>query len=183
LGLLDDVLPRWDVAKTYRLAVDASPEMTFSAALRHDFREAAVARFLMRLRGYGELVARPRESSGLVASLKRLGFVFLGEIPDRELVFGLVGRFWTPGGDLRAVSAVEFAEFQQEGFAKAAWNVAVTPEANDRCVLSTETRVICFGGRARWRFRTYWSLIEPFSGWIRKELLRGIRRRAEGGSR
>ena len=171
------------MAKAYRLVVEASAEKTYAAVLRHDFRDAGIARLLMRLRGYGALVARPRETPGLVGDLSRLGFVFLGEVPGREVVFGLAGRFWKPRGGLRPLSAEEFPRFGEEGFAKAAWNIAVAPGENGSCILSTETRVLCFGARARRLFRIYWTLIEPFSGWTRKELLRGIRRRAlQGGS-
>ncbi len=42
-----------------------------------------------------------------------------------------------------------------------------------------ETRVQCLGPRARRNFRLYWALIGPFSGLIRKEALRLVRKGLE----
>jgi hypothetical protein len=49
-------------------------------------------------------------------------------------------------------------------------------------VLSTETRILCFGENARRTFRLYWTFVGPFSGLIRRGLLRGVRARAERAS-
>ena len=46
--------------------------------------------------------------------------------------------------------------------------------------LSTETRVRCSEDASRRRFRLYWAVIAPFSGLIRREVLRTIRHEAEG---
>lgn len=140
-------------------------------------RESRITRALMALRGYRRRV-RPPRPEGLAASLAGRGFVALGGRPGRELVFGLVGKFWTPSGGLRPLSAPEFETFAEEGFAKAAWNLAVEPAGDARSRLSTETRVLCYGAAARRRFRVYWSTIEIFSGVIRMAMLRGIRDRA-----
>ena len=57
-------------------------------------------------------------------------------------------------------------------------NVSVEAEAGG-CELSTETRIAYFGGEARRRFRAYWLFVRPFSGFLRRSLLAGIKRRAE----
>ena len=46
-------------------------------------------------------------------------------------------------------------------------------------MLSTETRIKCFGRAALWKFRVYWSLIGPFSGLIRKAILKQVKTEAE----
>jgi len=182
---LDEILPQFDVSKSYRLAIASPAEDVFRAVKRYDMRESATARGLMWLRGYGRRVSRPTRPEGLLRSLERSGFVPLGEVPGRELVFGLIGKFWTLSGGLRSVAAEDFAGFHEEGFAKAAWNLAVIPISTESSVLSTETRVLCFGTAARRRFRVYWATIQIFSGLIRMAMLRGIRRRvlAGGGER
>jgi hypothetical protein len=48
-----------------------------------------------------------------------------------------------------------------------------------RTVLSTETRIKCFGRAALWKFRFYWSLVGPFSGLIRKVILKQVKTEAE----
>ena len=169
------------MSKAYRIAVAAPADAVFRAIEAYDLRDSAAARFLMTLRGYGRRVRRPAVPVGLVESLARSGFVPLGGRPGRELTFGLVGKFWTPSGGLVPIAAADFEGFRREGYAKAAWNVAVAPAGDpDRhaSILSTETRVLCYGARARRRFRLYWGTIELFSGVIRMAMLRGIRRRA-----
>ncbi len=176
------MLPRFDFSKAHRLAFPAPAPATFAALESYDIRESRTARVLMFLRGYGRPAARTASSEGLVASLTRSRFVHLGSRPGREHVFGLVGKFWTPGGGLRAVTADEFQRFEEEGYAKAAWNLAVEPAGDAGSTVTTETRILCLGPRARRLFGLYWHTIELFSGAIRMLMLRGIRDRAEGES-
>jgi hypothetical protein len=178
---LDEVLPRFDVSKTHRLPVAAPAGRIFDVLERYDLRDSGFTRLLLALRGYGRLARRPERPVGLAPSLAAAGFVPLGGRPGRELVFGLVGKFWTPRGGIRAVSSEEFLAFAEEGYAKVAWNVAVEAVDESSSLLSTETRVLCFGRGARWRFAVYWRTIEVFSGAIRMTMLRGIRARALSG--
>lgn len=66
---------------------------------------------------------------------------------------------------------------------KAAWNLRIEDEGGGSCELSTETRIVHFGTAARRKFRLYWTFIGPFSGAIRRGLLRGVRIRAERTTR
>ena len=188
--LLDRFLPDPDVSKRHSIVIPAPRERVFDALLRYDFERSLVSRGLMGLRGYGGRVRRAagRPAGSLPERLVRFGFTLLGETPGEEIVFGLVGRFWRLDGGLRGVSAAEFESFSEPGFAKAAWNLYVgsglhLPHGGSglhlpHCELSTETRVACFGEAARRKFLLYWRLIEPFSGWIRRSLLSGVRRSA-----
>ena len=69
--------------------------------------------------------------------------------------------------------ASSFVDFQRPGFAKMAFNFRV-----DGGELTTETRIFLTNTSARWAFGAYWLVIRPFSGWIRREWLAGITRRA-----
>jgi hypothetical protein len=112
--------------------------------------------------------------------LERFGFTPLREVPGRELVFGLAGRFWRPDGDLRRIPDERaFQAFAEEGCVKAAWNLALDEVSADSCEVWTETRIVCFGASARRKFRMYWTLVGPFSGTLRRDLLRGVASRAE----
>ena len=176
--LLDEILPRYDVAKVHELPVPASAERTWEAMLAADLRDSAVSRALMFLRGYGARARREVSGRTLPQRLESLGFVPLGERAGSEIVLGLVGKFWTAGGGLQRIEPGDFPAFRQDGFGKVAWNLAIEPRSESSCLLTTETRVLCFGAPARRRFRVYWGLIEPFSGIIRMAMLRSIRRRA-----
>lgn len=76
------------------------------------------------------------------------------------------------------MSPPEFSSFSEPGFAKIAWNF--TLQGTTPVHLSTQTRVVCLDDSSRRRFKLYWNLIRPFSGFIRTEMLRLIRRCAEG---
>src|SRR5439155_412805 len=58
----------------------------------------------------------------------RLGFVELGREDGEEIVLGLIGRFWRPGGGIVRIEPGEFTTFDRPGFAKAAWNFRVLRE-------------------------------------------------------
>jgi len=116
--------------------------------------------------------------------LEGTGFVVLAEAPNEEIVIGIAGRFWRPdGGRYLDLSKDQFADFSRLGFAKAAWNFKLRAESDWGTALSTETRVECFGRSALWKFGTYWSVIAPFSGLIRKAILKQIKAEAESGAR
>jgi hypothetical protein len=99
----------------------------------------------------------------------------VAERPPEEMVIGLVGRFWTPRGDLaRRPTAESFRAGPPPGQALAGWNFTVEDRGR------TETRVWC-APDALLKFRLYWLLVRPGSGLIRHAMLRAIRRRAEQG--
>lgn len=104
----------------------------------------------------------------------------MAEVPGEELVIGVAGRFWRPdGGRCMQLTANDFVGFSRPGDAKVAWNFKLRPESPQSTVLSTETRIKCFGQAALWKFRIYWSLVSPFSGLIGKAILRWVKTEAE----
>ena len=98
----------------------------------------------------------------------------------RKLVIGVAGRFWRPdGGRCLELTAKDFAGFSRPGQAKAAWNFKLRANSPDSTFLSTETRIKCFGPAALWKFRVYWSLVGPFSGLMRKAILKQVKSEAQ----
>jgi hypothetical protein len=77
------------------------------------------------------------------------------------------------------LTAKEFAGFSRPGHAKVVWNFKLRSPSPEVSVLSTETRIKCFGSAALWEFRLYWSLVSPFSGMIRKAILKKVKTEAE----
>lgn len=174
--LIDRFLPTYDVNARYQLEVRAPVESVYSAARDLNMSGSWIVRWLYRLRGL------PQPALTLDGMLK-WGFVLLADQPSQEIVFGLVGRFWTPSAQIQPVTADTFVDFRQPGFAKAVGNIGFLPQ-DDRIVrLTMETRVHCPDDASRRFFRLYWLLIGPFSGIIRKEWLRLIKREAESPHR
>jgi hypothetical protein len=111
-----------------------------------------------------------------------LGFTMLGEQEEREIVLGLTGKFWKLGGSIAPTAAATFRHGPPRGYAQAAWNFALTPATQGGpggTWLTTETRVRCGDKTARRCFGAYWLLVRPFSGLLRRVMLRSIRREAE----
>ena len=184
--LIDDYLSEYDVAAKYQIDVQAPIEQVYQAVRNLDLNGSIIARLLFRLR---ELPAffRPRKSrQGLGLTLDDLiqsGFILLGENPPHEIVVGVVGRFWTLSGCIQRLDAKGFRAFDQSGFAKAVWNFSLAERETNLVDLATETRIHCLDDESLRRFRRYWTLIGPFSGVIRKETLRTVRRQAECASK
>lgn len=169
--LIDEFLPDYDFVEKHGISIHADAPSVFRAAGEVDFGESWMISWLFKLRG---LSSKNVTLAGLGASR----FEILGERTNKELLLGLVGKFWTPGGGLEKVDAAAFREFETPGYAKAAWNFSLRPEGSDSRLM-TETRVRCTDAASRKRFGFYWMFVRPFSGLIRMEMLRLIKRKAE----
>ena len=169
--LIDSFLPDYDFSETHDIKIRATAENVFRALGEVDLCESAIVRWLFRLRGL------PTENMTL-RELRRLRFETLGENKNREILLGLAGRFWTLTGNLQKINSKNFLEFNEKGFAKAAWNFWLD-EAQGETRLTTETRIKCTDAESRKSFGFYWTFIQPFSGLIRKEMLKTIKKRAE----
>ena len=184
--LIDDHLPHADFAERHALRVHAPPERAYEAARRLDMSGSMLVRGLFALRSLPALFTGKagRGEKRLGTTMDRLlhnGFVLLDERPPHEFVLGLVGRFWTPAGGIERIHPAEFPVFDRPGMAVAAWNFTVLP-TDEGSLVATETRVRCTDDAARRSFARYWRVVRPFSGMIRREALRAIRRTAESSS-
>lgn len=184
--LIDDHLPHADFAERHALRVNAPPERAYAAVRQLDMSGSLLVRTLFALRSLPGLFTRKpgrgeRALGTTTESLLRNGFVLLGERPPNEVVLGLVGRFWTPTGGIERIDPAEFTVFNRPGMAVAAWNFTVLP-TDEGSLVATETRVRCTDDAARRSFARYWRVVRPFSGLIRMEALRAVRRTAESAS-
>ncbi len=170
--LIDRHLPEWEFEEQHQVRVRADAQRAWDAVLSAEFGTSTPARVLMALRGFrGTGSMRLRDFS-------RWGFVALDEQPGNEIVMGVVGRFWTPTGGVVQVTPEEFASFNRPGYAKAAWNFHVEA-SGEESIVRTVTRVHTTGSDAKAWFRAYWTVIRPFSGFLRQRMLQAIRTDAE----
>jgi hypothetical protein len=107
---LDELLPDYDVAARYDILVQASAAETASALENTDLSESKLTKLLLGLRTLGR--RRPDSSAGTqVERLRRAGFIELANVPQKEIVFGVVGRFWRPdSGIIAGLSTEEFID-------------------------------------------------------------------------
>jgi hypothetical protein len=178
--LIDDFMPTYDFEEKHETIVRASAETVYAALGLFDFNESGIIRWLFRLRGLASKSAcDATEQTLTLRDMTKFNFVVLGKKPDEEILFGLVGKFWKPTGDLQRVKAEDFPGFDKSGYAKATWNFTLAESAPKETRLATETRVQCKDDASRSRFGFYWTFIKPFSGWIRQEALRLVKQKAE----
>jgi hypothetical protein len=185
--LIDEWMPAWDVHERHETRIRAGREQVWARVRALDFGRSPVIGALFAVRSLpGLLTARGRRKmlDARRGGLLRIGFVVLAESACDELVLGLVGRFWRPGGGIERVTPEELRGFDRPGFAVAAWNFSLAAGGDGDWVrLATETRVRCTDPASRRSFRRYWTVIRPFSGLIRMEMLKSVRRAAEADAR
>jgi len=164
---IDEYLTNPDFSARYEIRINAPAPVVYRCLLRSDFSELWLVRLLVTVRS-GKRLPRSPLPCDLRQRLQGTGFVILAAGAGQELVLGVAGRFWRPdGGRCTDLTPDEFSEFSHLGYAKAAWNFRLRSDSAETTLLSTETRIKCFG-QALWKFRLYWSVVGPFSGMIRK---------------
>ena len=170
--LSDRFLPEYDFIETHEILINASATHIYSKLRTLNLGQSAVISWLLRLRGF-------RIPFFSIAEFERFGFATLAEVPNEEWLMGLVGQFWRPTGNMQAISAENFAQFQRRGFAKSVWSFHLSSASGNRTLVTTETRVLCLDGNSRRWFRLYWLLIAPFSAWIRRAMLQLLKEESE----
>lgn len=181
--LLDVHLPTYDVALTEHLAVDAEVPAVFRAARDLDFLTVRTPLLTTAffVRGLPARVAgKPSpelpalrmfadpSSSGLP------GWLVLGQIPDREIAFGAVGKFWQPDIEWRDVPLGRFAGFDEPGWGKIGCHFLIRANGPGRSVVSYECRTGTTDPESRKKMMRYWWMIRPFVGHIMRATLRTI---------
>jgi hypothetical protein len=176
---LDDWLPDYQVRSRHQTTVQADTATTYQALISTSMGKLTLVKVLMGLRSLGRARHTPRPKT-FIEGLIDGGFLPLAIEPNQELVFGIAGKFWMLTPERVALaSKQDFADFTREGYAKAAWNISLSPGDADRTLLLTQTRIRCYGHIAESRFRAYWLVVGPFSGLIRRAMLRAVKRKAE----
>lgn len=170
--LHDKFLPTYHFSEKHSIEIKSPPETIWPIIDDLDFSGSWVIRVLLTLRG----LSAKRINAG---ELERNRFIRLEEKAGDELIIGLIGQFWKPRGNLQQFDPPAFSFFTTPGFAKATWNFKLTQHENGIMALETETRIFCTDESSRKKFSRYWLFIRPFSGIIRKEILKSVKRKAE----
>ncbi len=173
--LIDEFLPEYDFCERHETLVAAAKDAVRQAVEGWRPDSSLLWRWLMRIRGLGSPKGTLQQWG------EDAGFLRLAET-NEEVVYGQAGRFWAPNERAALVSprtAEEFRGLTDPRYAVAAMNIVVQPLASGRGTrVFTETRVRCLGASSRRRFRLYWLLIRPFSGLMRRAMLRGVKAEA-----
>ncbi len=188
--LLEELMPSGDHHEVHDVWLDAPPSEAYRALANVTGREIRLLAPLMAMRGLairelrafltaaGRTLRADREAP-IFEAIERKGFVRLAEEPGREIVFGVVGRFWRLFGNApftQVRDRDDFVSFAEPGYAKAAMSFLVRAEGRGSRVV-TETRITTTDDAAARKFRRYWRVVRPGSGLIRRSWLAAVRRR------
>lgn len=170
--LQEKYLSSYHFAEKHSVRIKCPPEHVWPIVDQLDFSDSWIIRVLFALRGL---------SPGMmnVAGLQRNLFLRLEQKEGKEIIIGLIGRFWRPSGNLQQFEQQSFIPFNSPGFAKATLSFSLTPGSNGTTLLETETRIFCTDEVSHKKFLRYWFFIRPFSGIIRKEILKSVKRKSE----
>jgi len=184
---LDRFLPTYHFNETHSIDVRASASTIFRSIKEMTPSELSpVFRLLFWIRSLpARLVGK--SDTGFSPShplLKQLedNFIFLADIPDREIVFGMIGQPWklTDGQVVRLKEPQEFVQFERLDYAKVAGNFCISESSHDgHFKVSTESRIYVADPTTRKKFTRYWFVIYLGSSYIRTLMLQAIKRRAE----
>ena len=181
--LIDSFAPNPDAVETHSISITASGDVVYKTLWTGDLGGSFIIKALLGLRSLPEIALHPRRSwrrsrKITLQTLIDAGFGMLAEDPDQEIVLGVSGKFWRPTGNLSPFKREDFDRPVPAGIAQAVWNFSVKEDEPGRTILSTETRIVCGDDQSRQRFRVYWFFVRPFSGLIRRLMLRAVRRQA-----
>ena len=181
-------LPRWEFEEVHRRrGVRATAAQLMAAAASLDERDDAWLQALLALREWpARLRGRlfPARATLPPRRFGRADFVLLQQTPER-VVFGLAGRFWQADFGLERPDGPDgFCALLARttgGIALLTLEFSAFADDAGTCTLETATRVHCTDADCRRRFTPYWWAIRPFSGLVRRRLLRQIQRHAAAG--
>jgi hypothetical protein len=193
--LIDRYLPDYDVGLVEHTLAAADLATTWQAL--HDLDLAQIHTPLMDaamyVRGvptrWGTRLGRPAPPTAptrlpLAGGAPPMpGWLSLGEVAEREIALGAVGRFWQPDirwFDVAGLTPERFAAFTEPGWGRIAANFTVFPYAPNRTLVSYEVRTATSDPGSARRFARYWTVIRPFVGHIMRAALKAVRSDAEG---
>ncbi|MGI9604771.1 MAG: hypothetical protein ACR2P0_01405 [Acidimicrobiales bacterium] len=198
--LIDDVLPEFDTTIIEHIVIDAPPADVFAAAREMDFLQVHsplvdAAMFVRGLpervgRGFGATPAAPPPPTMRLSDLFDNaansegfdGWLALGEVAGRELVFGAIGKVWQPDIDWKAVEVQAFRAFGEPDYAKIAVVFSVREYGAGRSVLSYEARTAGTDAAASRKFLRYWRLVRPFVRVVMRAALVTVKNLAEAAA-
>jgi hypothetical protein len=171
--LADDFLPVYDVSDSVAAVVRADVPGTWAALMEVDLIELGRSRPLIgalgALRALPEIVGhllhgepppkaperlRLRDMPDMPASAG--GWILLGERPEETIALGLVGRFWRPVIEFAEVTAADFRDFAEPGFAKTVYELSVSPVDGGTLLTGTMRTATTDEAARRW-FGRYWT--------------------------
>ncbi|MDO5068090.1 MAG: hypothetical protein Q4D96_12485 [Propionibacteriaceae bacterium] len=174
VGPLGKVLGAGAVRSAHVGVVQAPLERVWEALVALRWTDLRIGRVLMKLRGLG----RVSTETTCLELFTAQGI--LVQEPPRACMVAMIGKPWSPVPRVHAVASLEeFTAFNAPGWLKYGMEWCLTVTDDGRTLVETRTLCQPTSRAARLCFNAYWSVIKAGSSLIRRELIAGIRVRAE----
>jgi hypothetical protein len=157
---LDAHMPLYEFSTRHELTVDAPTDVAEQALREVTFGEVPIVRALLFARGG----SAHRQDEPVVATMVPRATV-VEDAPGEGIVLSITGQFWRLRGRGPEPPAKAVVDFRSRPG-----------------MLTTETRVHVPDPVSRRKFVRYWRVVRPFSGLIRKSVLKAAKRRAEAAA-
>lgn len=150
--LINKFIPHYTYHEHHHTIVKANAKDCFLTTKNLDMSGSWITKTLMKLRGL------PTNDLTLPGFLRNVCFTYIEEDLYKEFLI----------------------DASQPGL-KIFWNFYFKPVSLSETVVSTETRILCLSIKAKRRFSIYWFFVRPFSGLIRFEILRLLKKNIASG--
>ncbi|MCP2070960.1 UNVERIFIED_ORG: hypothetical protein J2Y77_000396 [Pseudomonas lini] len=180
MRLIDSHLPTYQFSEQHSVDVPVAPSRAMAHVLAHRPEDDRFFRYAIKLRELPmRLLGRPwREGADRPASFGLDNFTLLQRDDDTEVVYGLAGKLWKADyGQVPVADAEAFRVFDEPGCVKLVIGFTCQLLRPGLTRVTTQTRVHCLDADALRSFTSYWYLIRPASGLIRRRMLKAIARR------
>ena len=184
-----DYLPEAEFTGEVCVVIHAQPSAIFAAIHSVTLDDMPVASWLgklrylpMRLFGQPPVVDAKSAPPFIDLLLSEYGNQLLTEVPNEELILGVIGKFHNPS-DQQIVplqSAQEFIKFNEPGYQKLAMSFSLVPlENGSGCRLVFVHGTHALSDEARRKFSLYWLGIKPGGNLVSWLMLNAIKTLAE----
>ncbi len=163
--LIDKFLPHYTFSEYHEIVVDSPIENVYKVAGDFDLSKSKTIAWLFKLRGL------PTKRLNLQSFIDDIGFINLECNPPYENLIG----FWARVKIAPIPSYEDFITNSISPWIKVVWNFQFEELEQNKTKASTETRVLCVVPITKLTFGLYWAMVKPFSGLIRKKMLKIIK--------
>ena len=167
--LIDKYLSHYTFNEYHEIVVDSPIANVFSVANDFDLSKSKTIAWLFKIRGL------PTQRLNLQNFIDDIGFTNLESNAPYENLIG----FWARVKIAPIPSYEDFINNSISPWVKVVWNFQCEELEENKTKVSTETRVLCVAPITKITFRLYWLMIKPFSGLIRKKMLKIIKKDSE----
>lgn len=172
-SLIDKYLPEFTFSEKHEIVVNGPIDKVFLTTKNIDLSKSKIIVLLFKLRGI------PTKRLNLQNLIEDFGFTNLEEQYPNETLIG----FWARSKIEPVTNYKDFINNTISAKSKVVWNFSFLNNDSTHTKVTTETRIQCVNTITKILFSLYWLVVRPFSGLIRIQMLKIIKRDCEDSTK